>query len=160
DAGDTRFRPGNLLLTIRQWSTVLLIDRNSGDVVWKYTGNLSGGHEGIMLSKDFAGSGNILIFNNGRDQHRSEVLEIDPLSQESIWTFQDGEAFFSRVAGISQRLPNGNTLISEDVPGRIFEVSPAGERVWQYNAGIRVERAHRYAQEYCPQLSTLPLVGD
>jgi hypothetical protein len=31
-----------------------------------------------------------------------------------------------------QRLPNGNTLITEGAFGRIFEVTAAGETVWEY----------------------------
>ena len=38
--------------------------------------------------------------------------------------------FFSSYISGAQRLANGNTLICED--GRIFEVSTAGEVVWEY----------------------------
>jgi len=32
----------------------------------------------------------------------------------------------------NQRLPNGNTLITESTQGRIFEVTPENEIVWEY----------------------------
>jgi hypothetical protein len=32
----------------------------------------------------------------------------------------------------AQRLPNGNTLITEGMHGRIFQVTPSGEVVWEY----------------------------
>ena len=35
-----------------------------------------------------------------------------------------------RVEG--QRLPNGNTYIAEDNMGRLFQVKPDGEIVWEY----------------------------
>ena len=45
--------------------------------------------------------------------------------------------------GTSQRLPNGNTLITESENGRAFEVVPGGDIVWEYNnphrAGARGE---------------------
>ena len=57
----------------------------------------------------------------------------------------------------AQRLPNGNTLICEGDTGRLFEVTSAGELVWEYvnphfggplNAqNNRVFRAFRYSAE-------------
>ena len=40
--------------------------------------------------------------------------------------------FFSPYISGAQRLPNGNTLICEGVHGRIFEVTPARDVVWEY----------------------------
>jgi hypothetical protein len=34
--------------------------------------------------------------------------------------------------GSAQRLPNGNTLITESAFGRVFEVTKEGEIVWDY----------------------------
>jgi len=34
--------------------------------------------------------------------------------------------------GYAQRLPNGNTLITESSFGRFFEVTKQGEIVWEY----------------------------
>ena len=36
------------------------------------------------------------------------------------------------TAGTTKRLPNGNTLITESNNGRAFEVTPAGEIVWEF----------------------------
>jgi hypothetical protein len=57
------------------------------------------------------------------------------------------------VSGV-ERLSNGGTLITEGATGRIFEVTPAGETVWEYVSGFTpsgrfgptpaVFRAHRY----------------
>jgi hypothetical protein len=33
-----------------------------------------------------------------------------------------------------QRLPNGNTLVCSGAPGRVFEVSPDGELVWDWRS--------------------------
>ncbi|MCX7013628.1 MAG: hypothetical protein NTW86_13910, partial [Candidatus Sumerlaeota bacterium] len=56
-----------------------------------------------------------------------------------------------------QRLPNGNTLIAESDAGRIFEVTPGKELVWDYynpflsqkpsSQGLHVYRATRYAYD-------------
>jgi len=67
--------------------------------------------------------------------------------------------FFSPYIGGAQRLSNGNTLICEGCDGRIFEVTRAGEVVWEYvnphcfvdptRAGLNnwVFRAFRYTPE-------------
>lgn len=92
----------------------------------------------------------LLVFNNNGDGEGefSSVLELvlpfDPKQgfhrepgqafgpQEPIWSYQQPGEFFSSFISGCERLPNGNTLICEGAPGRIFEVTPAGEIVWEY----------------------------
>ncbi|MBI1313757.1 hypothetical protein GC176_20895 [bacterium] len=40
--------------------------------------------------------------------------------------------FYAPIISSVQRLPNGNTLIDEGTTGRAFEVTPAGDIVWEY----------------------------
>ena len=40
--------------------------------------------------------------------------------------------FYSIANGASERLPNGNTLITESRDGRAFEVTPDKEIVWEF----------------------------
>ena len=47
-------------------------------------------------------------------------------SGQPPWTF------FSSFVSNAQRLPNGNTLITEGMQGRLFQVTPAGQVVWEY----------------------------
>ena len=49
-----------------------------------------------------------------------------------IWRYADPPVFYSDFISGAQRLPNGNTLIDEGMTGRIFEITPDGEIVWQY----------------------------
>jgi hypothetical protein len=51
---------------------------------------------------------------------------------EPAWSYSDPDTFFSAFISGAQRLPNGNTLICSGVAGRIFEVTRAGEIVWDY----------------------------
>ncbi len=78
----------------------------------------------------------------------SRVLEINPLTKQIVWEYKqpklskdlngDGKIlgneklFFSNLMSGAQRLPNGNTLITEADVGRIFEVTNSGEVVWEY----------------------------
>jgi hypothetical protein len=51
-----------------------------------------------------------------------------------VWQYEaePREAFFSAWRGSAQRLANGNTLIAESETGRAFEVTRAGEIVWEF----------------------------
>jgi hypothetical protein len=126
---------GNLILSFRNTSSVVIIDRTTGMVIWRLGAPpLSGQHAPYLLE-----NGNILLFDNGPfrlDSSRpfSRVLEIDVATKEIVWSYQDRPffAFFSDRISNAQRLPNGNTLINEGVFGRFFEVTPAGELVWEY----------------------------
>lgn len=75
NAGDQRFKPGNLILVPRNWSVVLIVERDSGKVVWSYEGDYKGGLEGVhdahMIPPGNPGWGNILLLDNG--DHRSRL---------------------------------------------------------------------------------------
>jgi hypothetical protein len=126
---------GNLLVSFRNISTVVKIDRSSGRVLWKLGAPpLSGQHAPVPLR-----NGNILIFDNGPtrlDQTFpfSRVIEVNPATNEIVWEYHDAnpQGFYSDRISNAQRLPNGNTLINEGMFGRFFEVTPAGEVVWEY----------------------------
>ena len=46
--------------------------------------------------------------------------------------------------GGNQRLPNGNTLITESCSGRVFEITKDGRIVWEfYNPNIKTETQER-----------------
>ena len=142
-------------------------------------------HHAHMIPKGLPGEGNILIFDNGgfggfgapnptapygmnnARREYSRVLEIDPVKMEIVWEYNANKAgsrdlskFFSDYVSSDQRLPNGNTLIAEGAFGRLFEVTPKYETVWEYinpyyqdkeNYNM-VYRAYRVPYDYVPQL--------
>ena len=71
----------------------------------------------------------------------------------------DASRFYSPFISSAQRLPNGNTLITEGSDGRLLEVTHEHELVWEYICpykGIRtpmnwVYRAYRAPYEWVPQ---------
>ncbi len=165
-AGDLRFRPGNIFILPRNFWTAYLVDRESGEVVWTYEGEqtdgklsegLVRGHEVHMIPEGLPGAGNVLLLDNGFLKHReySKVLEVDPLTRETVWKYEKPGEFFTYGGGSVQRLPNGNTFISEDTTGRAFEVTSSGEIVWEVRGNYRISRAHRYPYDYCEQLMKL-----
>lgn len=166
-------RDGKVILSMRSVSSVIAVSKHTDQVLWRL------GHD--LVAQQHCPSeldnGNVLVFDNGISRPHvsmpfSRVLEIDPLEQRIVWQYADspGYAFFTPFMGGAQRLHNGNTLITEANFGRLFEVTPAGEVVWEYinphfaaypDAPSRqylpgennaIFRAHRYQREELPWL--------
>jgi len=145
-------------------------------------GQIIGQHNPHIIPKGLAGAGNPLVFENGRaagygfpnpaspdgvDSARrgnSRVLELNPVTFEKKWEYsvagQESYRFFSHYVSGAQRLPNGNTMITEGADGRIFEVTTSGEIVWEYVSPYftengntnRVYRAYRLPYDWIPQI--------
>ena len=149
---------GDIVVSFRTISTIIIIERKTGKINWKLGAPpLCGQHAPTPLP-----NGNLLIFDNGphRLDHSmpfSRVIEVEPATKQIVWTYQEKREpdFFSPRISNAQRLPNGSTLICEGDFGRIFEVTAAGEVVWEFvnpyfggapNAqNNRVFRAYRYS---------------
>lgn len=151
-------------------------------------GQIIGQHHCHMIPKGLPGEGNVLLFDNGgwagygmpdrmskdgtkvdiRDYSR--VIEINPVTLKVEWSFKasdikagmmplvENTSFYSQLISSAQRLPNGNTLITEGCFCRLFEVTPEKEIVWEYRVPFEemgqpmVYRAYRYPYDYVPQL--------
>ena len=164
--------------------------RYDGNAAERKLGWIIGQHHVHLVPHGLPGAGNLLIFDNGgwagygapnpssptgrqnalRDYSR--VLEIDPTTLEIVWQYTPKEAgfvqpldasrFYSPFISSAQRLPNGNTLITEGSDGRVFEVTSGHETVWEYISPYwgkgrlnlnMVYRAYRAPYEWVPQLS-------
>ena len=171
DRGDERFRPGNVLISMRQLDTILIVNRRTGEVAWSYSGTFRGGmsgqHESVMIEKPLPGAGNILVFDNGASPYKdlahtgcSLVIEVDPPAGQVVWFYEDGHKFYSPFTSNCQRLGNGNTLILEAACRRLFEVTPKGKIVWEHITTDNAQRVHRYPYDHCPQAAALPRPTD
>ncbi len=146
---DPRFRRGNVIISYRFINAVAIIDRQTGEIVWRTDGLTIGQHDPLMIPRGLPGAGNILIFDNGLGsgydaggsagwRSFSRVIEIDPVDQSIRYEYRASASglpqftFNSFILSSAQRLPNGNTLIDEGAYGRIFEVTADGEIVWEY----------------------------
>ena len=166
-------RDGKVILSLRSVSSVIAVDKATDRVLWRL------GHD--LVAQQHCPSeledGRILVFDNGISRPHvsmphSRVIEVDPLAQRIEWQYADtpGYAFFSPFMGGAQRLHNGNTLITEANLGRLFEVTRAGEVVWEYinphfaaypdassqaylpGENNAIFRAHRYQAQDIPWL--------
>jgi hypothetical protein len=145
---------GDLLLSFNTLSAVIVVSRATGTVMWRQAPETSSQHNPTWLE-----TGKILVFDNGSRRNFSRVIEIDRASNQVTWEYTGSprDAFFSMNVSGAQRLANGNTLITEGRSGRLFEVTPEGEIVWEYinphevtHRGQRsraVFRSYRYAPD-------------
>ncbi len=157
--------------------------------IYSELGAVIGQHHVHMIPRGLPGEGNILIFDNGgwagygntsvnsprgshiyrRDYTRG--LEIDPTTLKIVWQCtpsemglllpQTGFKFYSPFVSSVQRLPNANTLITFGAAGRMIEVTPDYQIVWEYISPYfgkgalpfnMVYRAYRYPYDYVPQV--------
>lgn len=105
---------------------------------------LFGQHDAQWIPAGFPGAGNILLFNNGERGERewSSVDELRiPFTREALADFANVKVelvgiwrspdFCGHISG-AQRLASGNTLICAGETGRVVELTPSGECVWEY----------------------------
>lgn len=158
DAGDERFRPGNLLLSARTLDAILVVDRRTGKIVWTWSEGLDRQHEAVMVPRGRIGEGLFLVFNNGLANRfafrRSSVLAVDPVARSVVWEYSD-PLFYSSLAGSQLSLENGNLLVTSSHGGNAFEVTPAKKIVWQWIPPWQPMRLERYPYDHCPQLERL-----
>ncbi|KAF2453464.1 ASST-domain-containing protein [Lineolata rhizophorae] len=129
-------RDGNILASLRSVSAVVIISRETGKVIWHL--------DSTVVAQQHCASelanGNILIFDNGTFRHHesdtfTRAIEVQRHTKEIVWEYRDRSfpsAFFTPFMGGAQRLGNGNTLITEAVFGRMFEVTSDGTICWEY----------------------------
>lgn len=120
------FKKGHILTSFRHLSTIATVDLEEEKVTWMLWGMWRVQHDPTVLK-----NGNLLLFDNGDIAERSRILEFNPLTQEVVWSYQS-DNFFSERMGTNQRLPNGNTLITESEKGKAFEVTPKNVIVWEF----------------------------
>lgn len=141
-------------------------------------------HNPTWIPSGMPGAGNILLYNNGagradgdystvdeivppvNDQGAYELIAGLPFGPEELsWRYvaEPPTDFYSANISSAERLPNGNTAVCEGATGRMFEVTPDGELVWEYvnpaggngttvqgmePTGNNVFRAERYAPDF------------
>jgi hypothetical protein len=188
DDGDQRFAPNNILISSRQASFLAIVARD-GKIVWRLGPDFSeskelrairqiiGQHHAHIIPKGLPGAGNLLVFDNGGAsgygfanpnapdgsnsfaRANSRVLEINPVTLALVWSYA-GPRFYSSNISSAQRLPNGNTLITEGAGGRLFEVTKESKIVWEYinplfagaNPSNNVYRGYRLPYDWIPQI--------
>ena len=157
----------DIYISTRHLSRITKIDYPSGEVLWNLGHQMTSGdvNMGTDLGFSFQHSlqklenGNILTFDNGNlapefrgtDEPVSRAIEIsvDGSDASLVWSYELPADLFGFASGNTQKLENGNVLITTvGGGGRSLEVNPGGSLVWEglYNLSLpdgAVYRAHR-----------------
>ena len=185
---------GNILSSSRHTDGAFIIDRRSGDIIWRWgnvayldeeTGqvehrdirkpdNMGGPHDAHLITEGLPGAGNILIYDNAMYTFYSRTLELNTESGEIVWQSEPefgiegyvaGRVHFSPFISGSDRMPNGNTVVTSGGNGVVFELTSKNELVWHWvrptptpDSAVKwgIFRAHRFAPDYCPHFKNLP----
>jgi hypothetical protein len=151
------FKEGDIMVSIRNFNTIIIIDPDTELVKWSMTGPFVRQHD-----PDFLEDGHISVIDNmggeitGDGFGISQILRIDPVNKTTkvIYKGDEKNPFSTRYRGNHQHLPNGNILITESHSGRLFEVDKDGEVVWSYTdrwdekQTVIIYQAERFPKEY------------
>lgn len=125
---------GRVLFSLRNMDLIGIADLERRQIVWAYQGDFRGQHDPTVLS-----NGNLLLFNNNWAEGKnlpaeSSILEYAFSTMDLEWEYRGTpeQPFYTAGCGTVQRLPNGNTLMTESDAGRAFEVTSGGEIVWEF----------------------------
>ncbi|MCB1882611.1 MAG: hypothetical protein KDG89_01240 [Geminicoccaceae bacterium] len=135
------FEAGDILVSLRDLSALVLIDKDTHLAKWSMKGRFVLQHD-----PDLMPNGHILLYDNRGLRlacKATRILEIDPTTEKVVWSYggcpatrEDG--FYSDVWGDVQLLANGNVLFDEPMGGRVFEVTREAKPqvVWEWRNGI------------------------
>lgn len=140
-----QFVAGDLVLSVRQYNLVFVVDPKEWKIKWLQSGPWLRQHD-----PEFEPDGTIAIYNNNTfrtDQVSAEILQarpdlplasnivrIDPSTRrlDKIYGERPGQGFLSIVRGKHDPTPEGGRLITEFQAGRVFEIDRSGDIVWEY----------------------------
>lgn len=138
-------------LTMSYQSTIVKIDRQSGDQLWSLSeegaGDFSTSVRNDLLSLPHSVQpidGGVLVFNRTAVQPSdvgcsfvNEIqLDEDTWEASSGWRYDGEECLLVPFLGSAQRLIAGNTLISWTTAGQLDEVTPDGASAWRVNTAF------------------------
>lgn len=152
-----QFKTGSLLLSLRNKHIVAVVDPDTHKVIWARNSPWRMQH-----SAHFLKNGNILLFDNlgkdGGEKSPARIIETN-LDGVILWEYpkQGQPVLYNHSYGRLQVLANGNRLVVQSHDSRVFEVTRAGEIVWEYKTrkkGLLIMSATRYRTGELPFLDT------
>jgi hypothetical protein len=150
------FDAGDLILSLRKYNLVVVVDPDTWRVKWHQTGPWRRQHD-----PEFNPDGTITVFNNNVYRHQltatdrsdpesarvSNIMRIDPATRrvDIAYGARAGQEMLSVIRGKHELTPEGGFLITEFEAGRVFEVDARSEIVWEY--------INRYDDEYVLEMT-------
>ncbi len=143
---DKRFQEGNWLLSCRHGSLIFILDKDTKHIVYSLNqhsikSQIQGQHAVQMLEL-----GNLLIFDNGRYREESRIIELNPITKEIEYEYNNN--FFTKSQGYVQKIKNNTYLITQSEQGRILLIENE-EITWEYiNQELQDESNSNYEENY------------
>jgi len=143
-------------VSVRHFDRLIGVDYPSGEVVITLGQGGIGG-DGLMSHQhapELQPDGSILLWDNGNgysppfSRAVQYSFDAEAGTYQRLFEWHDEPTFFDRAVGDANRLPNGNTLITAGVSGRIIEVDAAGRIVWD----LRMEADSGFWNYRCLQV--------
>jgi len=142
----TQLDNGDVLINFRYNHLMAIIDYKTRKFRWTLCDYDYGQQHSVYMLEN----GNILFFANGANvlgvgpEAGSRVIELDPETKQPVWEYAGTPtfSFFSWYISNAIRLASGNTAILEGVKGKMFEVTPDGDKVWEYVSPHFVTEPH------------------
>ncbi len=132
-------------VSLRNFSTIVAIDRATGDCLWGFGGvgndfDISGSsflHEHQFEVMD----DKLLVFDNdGAEGQVSRVVQYDvdwdARTAELSWTYTADPTVYSFVLGDVARLDGGDTVVTWSVGGQIDRVDAEANLLWRLNTSV------------------------
>ena len=135
-------------------------------------------HDVHWIPEGHPNAGRLVGFNNqGVSASVSSIDQIIPPLSNYNYTINTGSAYtpatylqrtsgfgYTSNEGSSEQLPNGNQLVCTSIPGKIYELNPAGVPIFTISTGAKSSQAHRYSTCYinnpAPPQPTISLSGN
>lgn len=149
------FKPGDLLISLRNPNLIFVIDPDSLKVKWWRQGLVRRQHD-----PDWNDRGTITIFNNNMHREYSNIVEIDPATYKHRVAL-DGKPydFYTWWRGKHQPLPGGGLLVISSDQGRVFETDAEGNVTFEFinryaenNQTLAISEARFLAPDFFKEL--------
>jgi hypothetical protein len=131
------------LASPRNFDMVVMVNRTSGEVAWE----LGGPDDDVSLNQQHNpayyesenGTPTVLVADSENDR----VVEYARRDGDWTRTWRVGNRTSMSWPRDADRLPSGNTLVADSRGHRVFEVTPAGEVVWEVSTPWLVYEVER-----------------
>lgn len=137
------FEAGDLLVSLRNYNLLMVIDPETGTIKWHQIGPWERQHD-----PEFNPDGTISVFNNNlyflylsqlkrtlpETPAISNIMKVDPSTGEAqvVYGAAEGQEMLSVIRGKHDPLPGGGYFVTEHEGGRAFETDAQGRIVWEF----------------------------
>ena len=144
---------GNILISIRHFDEISLINKSTGNFIWRlggskcknnqftFTNDIVNGFFGFSHQHcaSILPNGNILLYDNGNlkspQYSRAVEYSLNLISKTAtkVWEYRNTPDIFNSTYGSVYRLDNGNSLVNFS-NGKIVEVRPNKTLAYELNS--------------------------